>query len=309
MAAFVLVISLAVVALAGCNPQPQASDGPQATATSPSPTASVSATAAVATLGPESAPLVIPAPADLSRRPVIALYQKDPWAMVLGAEIPSLVIYADGTVLRAAPSPPRLVEGRITRIPTGDLEALLAAEPAHSSTTMATDQPTVTILVDTPKGWLVRSVYGLNGEGRPTFSRSATPPSPAFLDALATLRELKVVGARDYVPEQIEIMLWGYEHSPVAPAPWPASIPAPPPRAPPPHGVIHHVVAGSLLGDFDRFRATLGSRQAVAFAGHKWSVSRRVLVPADAYLRKVRADTWRVYAEAVNQRRAKRPTR
>ena len=109
------------------------------------------------------------------------------------------------------------------------------------------------------------------------------------------------------LPIPSQIMLWGYEHSPEKPAPWPAEIPPPVRPSPPRSGVLKHVVDGALLPDLERFIGSLRPRQAVSLAGHKWSIGRRVLLPADAHISHARAETWRAYVEAVRRKNPHQP--
>ncbi|NUP10621.1 MAG: hypothetical protein HOW73_31625 [Polyangiaceae bacterium] len=253
-----------------------------------------------------SAPVRVAPRAPLERQPKIALYVNDPWAMVLGSEIPSTVVYADGSVVRAEPNPPRLVDGRLDGDVAGlaaSLEASLMNEPAQASLTHATDQPTVSILLETPNGWILRSVYGLlpDGKASVTGKFAQGEPSERFVSALGSLRALQLKDPHVYTPAKVEVMLWGYEHSPETPAPWPATIPAPDKPVPPAQGVLRHFIDGKHLAELDNFRASLGQKQAVSLAGHKWSIDRRILVPDDQHLADVRTATWRAYAEATQK--------
>jgi hypothetical protein len=102
-------------------------------------------------------------------------------------------------------------------------------------------------------------------------------------------------------------MLWGYEHSPETPKPWPPTLPAPPKVAPPKSGTVKHRIPGRYQAQLKAFVASLAPKQAVAFNGHKWSVSFRVALPGDEYLTQVNRETWRRYAEQANRGRKTKP--
>jgi len=256
--------------------------------------------------GPIIPPMPIAPPAGLPRRPKVGLYEQNAWAMVLGSEVPSVIVFADGSAIRqrapvAAGGDPRLVEGRLANVATllRELERELIALPEKTSVSHATDQPTTSILLETDQGWIRRAVYGI-APGCQAVPHATQPAPAGFLAACRALLDAPTIDEHDYMIEKVEVMLWDYEHSPETPAPWPKTVPPPPAVAPPQKGVVSHAIDGRHLERLRSFLASLGPRQAVAFNDHKWSVEVRVLLPGDAHLTHVNRETWRVYAETLN---------
>lgn len=249
----------------------------------PAPTPSV-------TTVPQAPPLVVASDPSLERKPKIAVYERDPWAMVIGSEVPAVVVYDDGTVIR------KQREGRVEApkalIDRVSSELLPVAE--RQSIYGATDQPTTTIVVDTGKGWILRSVYGMAPGCR---AKGRDKAATGFQSSCEALRDLKLSGEHAYHPETLEVMLWGYEHAPGDPKPWPASLPDPPKVAPPKSGTVKHRIPGRYQSELDAFLGSLASRQPVGFNGHKWSVAYRVAVPGDVYLYKVQQELWRAQSK------------
>lgn len=234
----------------------------------------------------------------LTQRPVVALYTVDPWARVLGADVPTTVIYADGDAIIVRPPAAegqrgRLVEGKVPE-PSAFFEKLreaLSDIPVHTTLWGATDQPTTLILMDLGDGWIRRSVYGPLTNCRSSRAETMQPLPEGFEQACRLLSNLKLDDEHDYVPEWTEVMLTPYEKSPEPPLPWPAEVPAPPDVTPQKFGVVRHLVKSSAVGPLTALVASLKPRQAVLLHDKKWAVSWRRPPPGDAYLSEVKRAT------------------
>lgn len=295
------VAALGGLALSACGrggatpPRPATSAEPLAAGSRAMPPPAPEASGATR---PSAPPTPVQPAQRLSRRPVLALYAVNPWAMVLGADVPSLVVYEDGSAIAARPPAAdakraRLVEGRLPGWPELRQRLRQALEPVPTHTTVwgATDQPTTLVLMDVGAGWLRRSVYGGLRDCRPAQPAPMQQVPPGFELACRLLTDVKLDAEQDYTPEWTEVLLWGYAHSPEVPAPWPSGVPSPPPVEPPKEGVVRHLVQTSRLGPLEQLLASLKPRQAVLLHGAKWSVALRVSLPGDAYLRDVNRAT------------------
>lgn len=251
-------------------------------------------------------PLPVAEPPGLTLHPLVAVYERDPWAMVLGADVPSFVLYADGEVITtpAKGDPPGRVRGRTSSATAlaKQLFDLLEPEPVRRSLWGATDQPTSVFLVKGDRGWIQRTVYGMKAGCTPSSSRAAPVPAPVQR-ACSAIAALALSERRAWVPEAFEVMLWGFAHSREAPKPWPAGVPAPPAQKPPDKGVLKHRIGHAHHTALGEFLRTLGPGQAVSHAGYEWSVRTRALVPADEHLISVRNETWRKWAEQAGRTR------
>ncbi len=251
-------------------------------------------------------PLPVPEPPGLSKRPLVAVYEHDPWAMVIGSDVPSFVLYANGSVITSpqAGEAPGRVAGTISEADkfATDVHELLKAEPERRSLSLTTDQANTVFLVRTDAGWIYRSVYGMTRGCKPT-QQDAKPVPAAIRSVCSKIEALNVSGRGPWVPQKIEVMRWGFEHSRLKPRPWPASVPAPPPGAPPKSGVKSHFIDAKHRDSLKAFLASLKQSQAVGHAGHKWSVRQRAVVPADRYLAKVRRTAQIRYAREFSRRK------
>ncbi len=311
-----LLSGMSYLLLFGCERGPKPSAGnpsPTAPATlssTPTRAAGKPKVAAKPTKPPDNpmrlGPLPVPEPPGLSKRPLVAVYERDPWATVIGSDVPSFVLYADGSVItspRANDAPGR-VSGKTSQAAkfAASLSALLRPEPERTSLSLTTDQANTVFLVRTDAGWVYRSVYGMTRGCKPT-RKDAKPVPTAISSACSKIETLSVSERRPWAPQKIEVMLWGFEHSRLKPKPWPASLPALPPGAPPKSGVKNQFMDAKHRDAVKAFLASLQPRQAVAHAGHKWSVRQRSLVPADAYLAKVRRTAQIRYARQFSRRK------
>jgi hypothetical protein len=250
----------------------------------------------------------LPEPTDARRHPLIALYERDPWLMVVGSDVPSVVVYEDGSVLYVRPSsdggPPKQLEGHLAREEAKALAettiGLISADEVHVEVNW-TDQPTTEILARSPAsgGWTANSYYGLSRRGL-----SHKEPGEAFesrfYDAVKKLAALDPPGATVWRPETIEIMLWDFSHARGEVA-WPKAVPAPPAKVKPPErGVYKHFIDGQYEQPMREFLAAQPGTTAIALNGRKCSVGVRRVVPDEPVLQAARQKMLELRAGAAS---------
>ena len=237
--------------------------------------------------------------------PAAILIEQDPWAMVIGADLPLVEVYADGTVLRVDATNTRdrgyLIsqlaprEMRRLRDSIGPTEEFLALRDFYDSSPNVTDQPTTQLIlsagemdksvsvygyalgtVDTPAYTVLPS--GEKGDEVPReFDRVAR-----LLAALAPLHELP------WKPRYIEVMLWPYDHSPVSPVDWPADWPSAESPLTFARGNSYSItLPGSDLARLREYVQRRGEKQAVLWNGRKWSIAYRLVMPGSALAAKL----------------------
>ncbi|MEB2312785.1 MAG: hypothetical protein OZ921_11665 [Sorangiineae bacterium] len=284
-----------IVALAGCR------GGSRASSLGASSTAQPGASAPVAGRDaptpnprPKRAPMTpfdVPGLDGLAEKPLIALWERDPWLAVIGSDVPTVVVYESGLVIKQSVQGKTLsrVQGRLTRAAALALAARvdegLAKSPASTTVTGVTDQRRVELLVRGTDGWREASCYGLSRTGKASHGEQLQlePPPPGFVAGYLELLELEPPGASPWIPQELEIMLWGFEHARGA-KPWPSGVPTPASTLrPPKSGVVKHVVSGKYLPALDAYLAG-HVQEAVELNGHKWSMRYRVRVPAVDFL-------------------------
>ncbi len=251
---------------------------------------------APANTGKPMTPFAAPGLDGLTHKPLAVLWQMNPWLMVIGSDVPTVVVYDDGLVVmqRIARHSVSRIQGQLApadaRALAARIDAGLAKSPHHSSANLATDQPTVDILVQSGGLWREASCYGLSADGVSSTRGSSGSEAPVgFVTAFKALLSVKPSGEKSWVPDQIEIMLWGNDGAPRA-TPWPTDVPAPaasitPP--PPGSGVIKHVVAGKYEPALKAYLSA-NSGRGVRLNGHTWALRYRVRVPSEEFIQKVR---------------------
>lgn len=232
----------------------------------------------------------------LTHKPLVVLTELDPWRTVIGSDVPTTVLYEDGTVVSHRGTgnatyawtarAPQAVNALARRIASSDVMTL----PVRWSVLAATDQPTVRLLVRSGSRWKYTEVYGIRRDGKPAITNNAAPDAPStFVDAYRALLDFEVDGAVPWTPEQIEIMLWDFSHTKKRPRPWPREIPTPAYTKPTQSkGVFKHVVDGRLEPAVKEFLSSLEPAQAVSLGNHTLSMAYRRRVPEEEYIMRVR---------------------
>ncbi|MDI1449268.1 hypothetical protein [Polyangium sp. 6x1] len=239
----------------------------------------------------------------LDHKPLAVLRERNTWLLVLGSDVPTIVVYEDGlvvyhkivgnkaealTVNVGAEAARKLVE----ELATADFMAL----PREMSVTTAEDQTTVGIALRQDSQWKYASVEGLGRDGKATAAKTGEAPA-VFVRAYQRLTSFDAPGATPWKPETIEIMLSDFSSARKPPLPWPAGIPAPPAGVKPPPGgggVYHHVVPGRHEAATRAFIASLEQSQGVAMGGASASIDVRPLVPSDNYIGAMLLCAWTV---------------
>ncbi|MBX3182282.1 MAG: hypothetical protein KIT72_09490 [Polyangiaceae bacterium] len=230
-------------------------------------------------------------PDKASERPQVVLVQTNPHALVLGAEVPRVVIYEDGTVITQREAQvvtavaPKETRELIARVITPELLAL----PARWSVRAPTDQPRLQLLVRDADGWKLLDVYGVR-LGSPPRPGTTPPgvPTEIFLAACEALASFEPPGAVPWVPQEIELMLWDFSHAKEEPLPWPAGVPQPPRAGRVAKGTQKHPIPGRHEAALRAFLEQQGPRRGVQLDGKSMSLAYRRLVPADAHIQAVR---------------------
>ncbi|GIK67493.1 MAG: hypothetical protein BroJett018_52870 [Chloroflexota bacterium] len=182
-------------------------------------------------------------------RPLVVLMEFDPWKMVIGSDVPTFVLYDDGTIIYRneyiADDPAATPEayetgdtpyiGLLTlKLDEEELAAFLeslavgddfyALEPSYDGP-MITDQPNIYLAVWTDEGQ-PKSV-NVYGDLRNDVEDARSMAPDAFLslyDALVEFVGEAHEGAVAWLPDQLELMVWPYE-SASSGAAWPDFLP------------------------------------------------------------------------------------
>lgn len=157
---------------------------------------------------------------DDEQRPLVVLLDSDPWAMVIGSDSARLALYSDGLLIYRSDtafksvklSQEELMKFRAS-LDIGALACVLGRYEASD----ATDQPTTALFVSRGGKLAEISVYGA-----PEGPQVPTPITSAY----EKLVKFDHPGARQWLPEKIELMIWPYEYAPETSIVWPKEWPS-----------------------------------------------------------------------------------
>jgi hypothetical protein len=223
----------------------------------------------------------------------VVLIEHNPWLMVVGSDVPTLVLYEDGLVIyhrvkerRAEPLQARLTPDRAQALAAELVDIGFFGLPLYKERTMGTDQPTVDIYLRSGTRWHLASVYGASRHDPAVYGDGT--PGPVFSRAYHRLATFEADGAVPWKPEQIEVMLWDFGDASQS-VPWPTAIPRPDASVKPPKGSVYKYFMDGKYGDEVRgFQETLHGTTAVELNGFRWKVGYRRRIPEEDYFQKVK---------------------
>jgi hypothetical protein len=237
--------------------------------------------------------------------PVAVLIEQDPWAMVIGADLPLVEVYADGTVLRADMSnrhdrgylTSQLADDEMERLlaSIGPTKELLTLGEFYDALPTVTDQPTTQLILFAGQQVKSVSVYGyaLGTVDTPAYTviggSQEGDEVPREFDRVARLlASLAPTNEVPWKPRYIEVMLWPYDHSPDLPMDWPADWPSHESPLTFARGDSYSIaLPGAELARLREYVAKRGERQAVLWHGCKWSIAYRLVMPGSDLAAKI----------------------
>ncbi len=211
--------------------------------------------------------------------PLVVLLESDPWAEVIGSDSPRFALYVDGTVIQKTAngfSTVRLTGEELDRfLDRLDLEALA---PSHGRFEVenATDQPEQDLLVYRTAKPVFVSVYG-SLEDRDVRAKIPREIAAAY-DMLTKFRH---PGSRTWLPENIEVMIWPYDHAPEPSVRWPREWPglSDPQTIRRGEDSFSLFMPSSKLAELRGFLKRRNEKGAVEIDGKKWAASIRFPFP------------------------------
>ena len=211
--------------------------------------------------------------------PLVVLLERDPWAMVVGADSPTFALYEDGTVIQRTTTGFR--EARLTQNEVDQLVGRLSLSELSRSygsflVADSTDQPDQDLLIYRGEKPIFVSVYG-SLKDREVRSKLPAEVVAAY-DALSLFKPSE---SQDWLPEKVEVMIWPYEYAPDPSIKWPEkwpglSDPATVQRGDDSFSIYMPSAELPALRGFLKGRTEKG---AVEIGGRKWAASIRFPFP------------------------------
>lgn len=213
--------------------------------------------------------------------PLVVLLERDPWLMVVGSDSPAFALYEDGTVIRRTSTGFR--KSRLTGKELGQLLAglnLEAMPPLYGryEAEDSTDQPEQDLLIYQGNKPVFISVYGSLDQPE---VRSKIPK--AIVAAYDALKAFDHSPSREWLPDNIEVMVWPYEYAPEPSIKWPEEWPGlnDPNTVERGESSFSIYMPSARLGDVRAFLDRRSAKGAVEIDGRKWSASIRFPFPQE----------------------------
>lgn len=218
-------------------------------------------------------------------QPIVVLVETNPWLMVIGSDVPTFALYENGQIIykKVVKKKWKYFEVSNDRettqkiIKSFGITDSLMDQPDYIKASSWTDQPNNILLLNLDTLRQI-SVYGSLAE-KQSEARKNTPKD--FLTVYDNIKQFESNGAKDWIPDNIEIMLTDYSHSPEEPKEWPADWP----NLESESTVKRNEFLYSLylskqnFDDFKKLISELKEKQAVEINGKKFSVSYRLPFP------------------------------
>ncbi len=229
---------------------------------------------------------LVPQASASNPQPLVLLYVRDPWRMVIGSDSPRFALYDSGLVIYASREKNPKKAFLSSTLSSAELKKLLGTlnldqrlEGLDGKTidaSMATDQPNNRLCYWIDGKLRAVSVYGPLRLGSP--EREGVPKS--FLEVFDALTGFRVKGAKPWLPPLIEVMIWPFEDSQLTPEPWPKKWPGLDDPLTKKRAMVYSLFLESRhFSDFLDMRRRMKSGQAVLIGDKKWAVSYRLPFP------------------------------
>lgn len=219
-------------------------------------------------------------------KPLIVLIETDPWAMVMGSDVPSFVLYENGQIIYQQIENERLKIYEVTLSKT-ELETVIKSLditdniyklPNDIEASSWTDQPSNVLMLNFDSTKII-NVYGRVGTNSEV--RAAIPKQ--FLIVYDNIKKYKSDSAKEWLPNKIEVMFWDYNYAPNK-RPWLVGFPDLNSPTTVKRGNNESAIYSVYIDkkDFDEFKnyySSMGEKQAVEINGMKMAIDYRLPFP------------------------------
>lgn len=213
--------------------------------------------------------------------PLVVMLSSDPWLAVIGSDSPAFALYSDGTAIfrtKAGFESTKLDRNREAAFDGAFANPSLAALAGGYEAASVTDQPENTLLVYESKKPVYISVYGSLDD------KSVREKVPAeVVKVFDQIRHFRPLGAKEWLPDKIEVMVWPYEYAPDRSIIWPKQWPdLADPTTRKRGDSFSLFLASSELPALKAFLASQKEKGAIEINGKKFAASIRFPFPHEA---------------------------
>jgi hypothetical protein len=219
-------------------------------------------------------------------KPLIVLIETDPWAMVMGSDVPSFALYENGKIIyqRIENKQLKIYEVTLSKLELQNvIRSLDIADsfyklPNNIKASSWTDQPSNQLMLNFDSTKVI-SIYGKVRTDAEV--RAATPKE--FLTVYDNIKKYKSNSAKEWLPNKIEIMLWDYNYAPNK-RPWIAGFPdlnspTTVKRGDGEDAMYSLYIDKKDFEEFKKYYSSMGEKQAVEINGKKMAIDYRLPFP------------------------------
>lgn len=216
-------------------------------------------------------------------KPLIVLVETDPWAMVIGSDVPSFALYENGQIIYQQIENKRVKIYEVT-LSKAELQNVIKSFeitdrvfklPNYIEAASKTDQPTnvLTLNFDSTK---IIAVYGRVGTN-PEVRKSAPKQ---FLAVYDNIKKYKNDSAKAWFPDRFEVMFWDYNYAPNK-RPWVEDFPdlKSPTTVKWDNDMYSVYIDKKNYDEFEKYYSSMGEKQAVEINGKKMAIDYRLPFP------------------------------
>lgn len=236
-------------------------------------------------------------------KPIAVLIQTNPWAMLMGADLPRVAVYEDRTVifLRESMDQERYYCRKLSDAefvafkkrlkPVMDLKK---CKHFYSLCPDITDQPDTKFYLKDGEHELATRIYGLKVSGTelPGYTVLPSGHNPdrvpdELLELHKYLTSIDYPGSKAWTPRYVEVVIWPYEYAPEPSIVWPKAWPSLDSGRSIRHADQSSIfLDGSVLPALEAFLQTRKEKGAVEIGGKKWTAYPREVFPSEPIWRK-----------------------
>jgi len=216
-------------------------------------------------------------------KPLIILVEADPWAMVIGSDVPSFALYENGQIIYHKIEGKRLKTYEVT-LTKSELQKVITSLaindsiyqlPVYIEASGWTDQPSTTLMLDLDSTKII-NVYGRLEQNEE--ARLKTPKS--FLTVYDNIKKYNSDSAKEWLPNKIEVLFWDYSYAPYK-RPWLKGLPDlnSPATVKRSNGMYSVYIDQKDFAEFKKYYSARREKQAVEINGKKMAISYRLPFP------------------------------
>ena len=226
--------------------------------------------------------------------PLAILIEENPWLWAVGADVPSVALYADGLLVYRDATITNDIPFRSFRLPERELRTLCesvgpseAFRKLHPNLVLVDgfDFPSTKMYLSDGRTHKMVSIYGSlidNGHIKACSSDTNIVAPNEFARVQTLLSSLSYPNAQPWVPEYFEIMIWPYDYAPNQ-RDWPASFPGLQDRLTVRRkkGAYSLFMKGSRKAELIEYLSKSAENEAILIDGKKWARSVRPVFPSE----------------------------